>query len=281
MYITDMRPQASFTFTPWVRGLIIANFIVFFLKMTVFTGPWLLDVFAFQPARVLTRWWTPITYMFLHGGFLHVLFNMLVLFVFGPAVEERMGGRTFGLYYFVCGLGGALLSFGLMLTASSVAVIGASGAVYGVALAYAMFWPDRPILVFPLPMPVKAKWLVIFLVGLSLFSAMFSSGSNVAHLAHLGGFLFGFIFVRVEGSVRNRAREAFTVQPMAHVVPKRRPRPREHAQAAAPGPTPRRDPSVYDEVDRVLDKISESGMDSLTPDERRLLDDVSKRLRSN
>jgi membrane associated rhomboid family serine protease len=276
-----MRQQSPFTLTAWVRGLIIANFVVFFLQMTVFTGPWLFDMFAFQPARVLSRWWTPVSYMFLHGGFLHLLFNMLVLFVFGPAVEERMGSRTFASYYFVCGLGGALLSFGLMLTASSVAVIGASGAVYGVALAYAMFWPDRPILVFPLPMPVKAKWLVIFLVGLSLFSAMFSSGSNVAHLAHLGGFLFGFIFVRVEGGVRTGARQAFTRQPLAHVVPKRRPRAREHAQAAAPNPPSRQDPSLYDEVDRVLDKISESGMDSLTPDERRLLDDVSKRLRSN
>lgn len=276
-----MRHQSPFAFTPWVRGLIVANFVVFFLQMTVFTGPWLFDVFAFQPARVLTRWWTPVTYMFLHGGFLHLLFNMLVLFVFGPAVEERMGGRTFASYYFVCGLGGALLSFGLMLTASSVAVIGASGAVYGVALAYAMFWPDRPLFVFPLPMPIKAKWLVIFLVGLSLFSAMFSRGSNVAHLAHLGGFLFGFIFMRVEGSVRSRAREAFTAPPMAHVVPPRRPRHREHVPAAAPSPPSRRDPTLYDEVDRVLDKISESGMDSLTPDERRLLDDVSKRLRSN
>jgi membrane associated rhomboid family serine protease len=274
-----MRYQSSFALTPWVRGLLIANFVVFFLQMTVFTGPWLFDTFAFQPGRVLTRWWTPVTYMFLHGSFLHLLFNMLVLFFFGRAVEERLGSRTFASYYFVCGLGGAVLSYGLMLTTPSVAVIGASGAVYGVALAFAMFWPDMPILVFPLPVPVKAKWLVMFLVGLSLFSAVFSTGSNVAHLAQLGGFLFGFIFLRAEGTVRARAREAFRHQPMAHVVPPRRRR-REEPETAAPTP-PSRDPPLYDEVDRVLDKISQTGLASLTPEERRLLDDVSRRLRQN
>jgi membrane associated rhomboid family serine protease len=275
-----LRYRSSFAPTPWVRGLIIANAVVFFLQITVFTGVWFVDVFAFQPGRVLTRPWTPLTYMFLHGGFLHLAFNMLMLFVFGPAVEERLGGRRFALYYFLCGLGGAALSFGLMLTAPSVAVLGASGAVYGVALAFAMFWPDARLFVFPLPMPVKAKWLVIFLATMSLLSAVLGARDGVAHLAHLGGFLFGFIFLRVEGSVRERAREVFSRPRLAHVVPPSRARERARADAGA---TKReeRQPSVYDEVDRVLDKISEQGMDSLTPEEQRLLTDVSRRLRNN
>jgi membrane associated rhomboid family serine protease len=272
--------RSSFAPTPWVRGLIIANAVVFFLQVTVFTGPWFVETFAFQPGQILTRPWTPLTYMFLHGGFLHLAFNMLMLFVFGAAVEERLGARRFALYYFLCGLGGAVLSFGLMLTAPSVAVLGASGAVYGVALAFAMFWPNARLFVFPLPVPVKAKWLVIFLATMSLLSAVLGARDGVAHFAHLGGFLFGFIFLRVEGSVRERAREVFARPRLAHVVPPRRAR--ERAAAATEAPKPKgRDPSVYDEVDRVLDKISEQGMDSLTPEEQRLLTDVSRRLRNN
>jgi membrane associated rhomboid family serine protease len=275
-----LRYRSSFAPTPWVRGLIIANAVVFFLQITVFTGSWFVEAFAFQPGYVLVRPWTPITYMFLHGGFLHLAFNMLMLFVFGAAVEERLGGRRFALYYFLCGLGGAALSFGLMLTAPSVAVLGASGAVYGVALAFAMFWPDARLFVFPLPVPVKAKWLVIFLAALSLLSAVLGARDGVAHLAHLGGFLFGFIFLRVEGSVRERAREVFSRPRLAHVVPPRRSRERVQTDATPPK-AKRRDPSVYDEVDRVLDKISEQGMESLTPEEQRLLTDVSRRLRNN
>lgn len=272
-----MRHDSPFALTPWVRGLLIANATVFFLQATVFTGPWLGDVFAFSPGRFLTRWWTPVTYMFLHGSFLHLLFNMLMLFVFGPAVEDRMGSRRFAGYYLVCGLGGAVMSFGFMLTSPAVNVIGASAAIYGVALAYAMFWPDRPIFVFPLPMPVKVKWLVLFLAAMSLIAATLSPGSNIAHLAHLGGFLFGFVFLRVEGTVRERAWGAFARPRMAHVVPPRPRRARQHVAASGA----KEDPSLYDDVDRVLDKISESGLDSLTPEEQRLLDEVSRRLRSN
>ena len=275
-----MRNHSPFALTPWVRGLLIANAAVFFLSITVFTGPWLTDVFAFSPGRFLSRWWTPATYMFLHGNFLHLAFNMLMLFVFGPAVEDRLGGRRFAVYYLVCGLGGAVLSFGFMLTSPHVSVVGASAAIYGVALAYAMFWPDRPIYVFPLPMPVKVKWLVMFLAAMSLIAATLSPGSNVAHLAHLGGFLFGFIFLRVEGSVRARAREAFAPARVAHVVPPRPPRARRARERVAPS-GPGEDTALYDDVDRVLDKISRSGMESLTPEEHRLLDEVSRRLRSN
>jgi hypothetical protein len=168
----------------------------------------------------------------------------------------------------------------MMLTDPSVGVIGASGAIFGVALAFAMFWPDAQLFVFPLPMPVKAKWLVIFLAAMNLFSAVLGARDGVAHLAHLGGFLFGYIFLRVEGSVRQRAREVFTRPQMARVVPPRRGRERVRSEARA-AKEKERDSAVYDEVDRVLDKISEHGMDSLTPEEQRLLTDVSRRLRHN
>jgi len=268
--------RSPFSLTPWVRGLIAANAVVFFLTITVFTGPWLFDVFAFRPHHLVSLWWTPFTYMFLHADFLHLAFNMLMLFFFGAAVEERMGGPRFALYYLVCGLGGAILSLGLVLTTPAAAVYGASGAVFGVALAFAMFWPDAPIYVFPLPVPVKAKWLVVFLATLSLVAAIVGARGGVAHLAHLGGFAFGFLFLRAEATFRHRAREAQSRPRVAHVVPprplaRRTPEPRSTGRAHdhAPG----------DQLDRVLDKISQGGLDSLSPDERRLLDEMSRLLR--
>ncbi len=272
-----MRYQSPFALSPWVRGLIAANAVVYLLSLTVFTGPWLLETFAFQPHRVVDRWWTPLTYMFLHGSFLHLAFNLLLLFFFGPAVEERLGSKRFAAYYLFCGLGGAVLSFGLLLTTPMATVYGASGAVFGVALAFAMFWPDAPIYIFPLPLPVKAKWVVVFFATLSLLAAILGARDGVAHLAHLGGFLFGFIFLRSESSIRDHAREALRRPRLAHVVPPKQRRERERVEA--PPPEPSTDRKLDDAVDRVLDKIHETGMDSLTPEERRLLDEVSRQLR--
>ena len=274
-----MRYQSSFALSPWVRGLIAANAVVYLLSLTVFTGPWLLETFTFQPHRAVERWWTPLTYMFLHRSFLHLAFNMLMLFFFGPAVEERLGSSRFAAYYLFCGLGGAVLSFGLMLTTPVAAVYGASGAVFGVALAFAMFWPDAPIYIFPLPIPIKAKWVVVFFATLSLLAAILGARDGVAHLAHLGGFLFGFIFLRSESTIREHAREALQRPRLAHVVPPKRRGERELVEAQPPSPPTER--KLDDAVDRVLDKIHKSGMDSLTPDERRLLDEVSRQLRDN
>jgi membrane associated rhomboid family serine protease len=281
-----MRSQASFSLTPWVRGLIIANTVVWILTITVFTGPWFNEFFSFSPADAGRRWWGFASYMFVHAGFLHLAFNMLMLFIFGPPVEERMGGRAFALYYLICGLGGATFSFALSLFTPVAPFVGASAAVFGVSLAYAMTWPDAPIYVFPLPLPIKAKWLVVFLATINLVLAITGAQNGVAHLAHLGGFLFGFIYLKSEEAVMRRARAALKASQIAHVVPQRRVRePRaapSPAAAAASGP-PQGDEehSKQDELDRVLDKISQSGIESLTPQERKLLDEVSRELRDD
>ena len=274
-----MRHHPLSALTPWIKGLIAANVVIYFLTITVFTGSWLFDFFGFQPRRIMSHWWTPVTYMFLHTGFLHLAFNMLMLFFFGPAVEAKMGSRQFAAYYLVCGLGGALLSLGLMLTTPVASVVGASGAVFGVALAFAMYWPDEGIYVFPLPMPVKAKWLVIFLATLSLVAAITGARDGVAHLAHLGGFAFGFLFLKAQGLLHQRVQEARQRPRLAHVVPPRRATQRQAAET--PTITEPDKPSVDDELNRVLDKISRSGVDSLTPVERRILDEVSRHLRDN
>src|SRR6058998_3232077 len=165
-----MGPQRIFGMTPWVRRLFVANLVVFLFQMTIFVDPRFLATFGFVPLRALAQPWTFVTYMFLHGGPLHLAFNLLALFVFGPDVEERMGGGSFLAYYLLCGLGGAALSFALMQFRPVELVIGASAAVYGVLLAFAWVAPDRPIYVFPLPEPIPAKWLVTSTVPVSLGS---------------------------------------------------------------------------------------------------------------
>jgi membrane associated rhomboid family serine protease len=151
-----MSLSPSSRLTPWVGRLIIANAVVLLLLMTVFTSPVLLEDIQFTPSGALTRPWTFLTYMFVHAGLLHLLGNMLMLFVFGAPVEGRMGSRKFILYYLYCGIGAAVFSVGLSSFMSVGPFIGASGAVLGVAIAFALFWPDAELVIFPVPIPVKA-----------------------------------------------------------------------------------------------------------------------------
>lgn len=288
----------KFSVTPWVRRLLIANGVVFVI--TLLAGqplrPLIIDWFAFHPGQVLTRPWGIVTYMFLHGDLWHLLLNMLVLFFFGPPIEERWGSREFLKYYFICGLGGVALSF---LFASGASVIGASAAIYGVMLAFAMTWPESPIYVWGI-FPVKAKWLVGFMFVLTVLSAAGGSGGGVAHFAHLGGLLTGFLYLRLDGrlgklslgiptrgSAPNTGGSGAGRTTRVSVLT-REPRPPESRKETVPGRGPRGRPwqdaeeeALLDEVDRVLDKISATGMSSLSADERRLLDEVSKRHRAN
>lgn len=293
----------SFVVTKWVRRLLIANGAVFLV--TVLVGQRLVfDWFAFHPSRVITQPWGALTYMFLHGGLWHLLLNMLILFFFGPPLEDRWGSREFLRFYLVCGLGGAALSF---LFASGASVVGASAAIYGLMLAFAMTWPESPIYVWGI-FPVKAKWLVGFLFVLTLLAAAGGSGGGVAHFAHLGGILAGFLYLRIDGRMgrmslgipgRSEAkggrgswgssRGSGLVGRLPRVTVLSRKPEDEEDRTEPPRRTgrsgrPWRDPeeeALLDEVDRVLDKISASGMSSLSPEERRLLDEVSRRHRAN
>ena len=111
--------------------------------------------------------WSLLSYAFLHGDFLHIFFNMLALFMFGPLVEDRLGGARFARLYTLSALGGAALSLALLPLAGDAVIIGASAAVFGVMLAFVFEWPDAPIFVFPLPFPVKAKWLILFFAAVA------------------------------------------------------------------------------------------------------------------
>jgi membrane associated rhomboid family serine protease len=274
-----MGPQRMFGMTPWVRRLIVANLVVFLLQLTIFVNPWFTTTFGFAPLAVVARPWTFLTYMFLHAGFLHLAFNLLALLAFGPEVEERTGGGAFVRYYLLCGLGGAVFSLVLGWSFGRLnPVVGASAAVYGVLLAFAWAAPDRPIYVLLIPEPIAAKWLVTFIVAVSLVLALVSASDGVAHLAHLGGFATGFLYLKAAdwrlGRAARHLRQA--AQPSVLVHPGRAAR----ASAAPKARRAERDPAQA-EIDRVLDKISARGIDSLTPAERRFLAEMSRKMRDH
>ena len=262
--------------TPMVKRLLVANTVVFAIVLLL-PSAIVLDWLAFQPARIVFRPWAPLTYMFVHGSLGHLFFNMLMLFFFGPPLEGRWGELEFLKFYLICGLGGAALSFIFL----PVSIVGASGALYGVMIAFALNWPKAPIYVFGI-FPVEARYLVGFMALVALLSATDSAtGSNVAHLAHLGGLITGWIYLKADfrttaaiGSVRRAA----TKRRRLAIVPGDESE--DEAVTSSSRPV-KEDSALYDRVDAVLDKISAKGITALTPDELELLDEVSRKHRTN
>jgi len=192
--------------TPAVRMLIWANVGVFVAGAVIPPlGRLLIDVFGLRPQAVLTglRIWQPVTYMFLHGGFSHILFNMLVLWMFGVQLERLWGGPFFLRYFFITGIGAgvATIGAGLLPFAFSeptyfAVTIGASGAIYGLLMAFAIYYPNRPILMFLL-FRVPAKYFVMIIGAITFLSVPRSAG--VAHIAHLGGLVVGYVYLKRSG----------------------------------------------------------------------------------
>src|SRR4051812_42314478 len=175
--------------TPWVTRLIVANVLVYFLEQTM---PGIVRELVFVPATAITRPWTLITYMFLHGSFTHILFNMLGLYFFGSRVEERLGQKHFLWLYFLSGIAGAVLS---MIFAPRSPILGASGAVFGVMMAFAYYWPHERIFIWGI-VPVPARILVLVTAALALFSGFSGSTGGVADFAHVGGFVGAFLYLK-------------------------------------------------------------------------------------
>jgi membrane associated rhomboid family serine protease len=262
--------------TPVVARLIAACVVVQLLLATLFTSNAVVSTLRLDPARGLRAPWTLLTYMFVHAGLLHLAANMLVLYLFGTAVEARMGSRQFFVFYLYCGVGAALFALGLNQLTPLVPFIGASGAVMGVALAFAAYWPDADVMVFPIPIPIKARTLIIVLALIDLVLARVTA-DGIAHEAHLGGLLFGWLYFRL-ATLRQR-RPGPQPRQVERVVMVQTASRDSESRGAAPirqVPRPGSDP-VAAEMDRVLDKISAKGIASLTPEERRFLDEVSKR----
>ena len=254
------------------------------------------------------------TYMFMHGGWEHIFFNMFALWMFGCVVERVWGPKKFLFYYLVCGIGAGIIqeiaqfgsfymdataqfpsaSFGdvIQIAHNSAqalnmwTTVGASGAIYGILLAFGMIFPEERIFIFPLPIPIKAKWFVMIYAGIELFSALSTTGDGVAHLAHLGGMVFGFFMIRywqkhpTTGYGKSQGEQFFDNLRSAWEK-------RSKKQADSGRTTTRTGNADWDynarkqqeqaEIDHILDKIRKSGYDSLTSEEKRKLFDQSKK----
>lgn len=299
-----LQPGAGMT--PAVLWLLGLNVAVYFVQLTTVFGPdTVMGWMELAPADFPARWWTVGTYMFVHTGFAHLATNMVILWMFGPRVERAFGSRSFTYFYLWCGVGGALF---YLLFVREGAVVGASGAVVGVVLAYALRWPDEEVYLLGI-FGMRARWLAVWTIALNLGMALAAAtgytSSTTAWMAHVGGLAFAWLFLHAptSASLERIRRHVATVpdDPNPNPVP-RVPRPRRQEPEARTGGGPSTDevvarsnamvrrratpalpaapkPPEPEEVNALLDKISREGMESLTASERRMLEEVSRRLR--
>lgn len=281
-----------------VQWLLALNIGVYFLQLTLLSPDAVFSALALNPARFPGSWWTIVTYMFVHAWVAHLAFNMFTLWMFGPRLEHVWGTRAFVQFYLWCGLGGAVAH---LLFAQHSAVIGASGAISGVLVAYALRWPDDEVYLFGV-IPMKSRWLIAAMIGMNIIFAL-SPSSGIDWTAHVGGMGFGWLFLklyslggldrvrgwvsavpdesedmpravpRTRSSMRDRARGVDEVVTRSNAVVLRESKPLQHVPKQE---TPK---EYAARVNRVLDKISQQGLESLTRDERRLLEDMSRKLR--
>lgn len=294
----EYRPQfGGFSFfPPVIKNLIILNVAIYILQLitqetgfmvgAVSLGQWFAETFYLWPVTSSNfQIWQIISYMFLHGSFTHILFNMLMLWMFGMEVENTWGSRNFLIFYFTCGIAAAFANlFIAPIFAPAGPTIGASGGVYGVLVAFAMMFPNRYIYIYFL-LPVKAKYLITVLVAFELYNGITSSIDGIAHMAHLGGAFVAAIWVlldrkgvidRTIGNIQMKSAQKFVQYQ----------RGKEGAQDAKFYEMPRKDDdapevgrsSYQKTIDEILDKISTSGYSALTEDEKRMLLDASRRI---
>lgn len=248
--------------TQIVKYLLIINIAVFVLQK-ISPQDILVQWFGLSPQLAIFKFhiWQFFTYMFLHGGVMHIFFNMLFLWMFGCEVERTLGSKEFLKLYFICGVGAGILH---LIFSFNSTVMGASGAIYGVMVAFAVLFPERVItllLFFFLPVQLKAKYLVMIFVGISLLSL--GSNDGVAHFAHLGGAAIGFLYLKLDwrfdflGNWIRQRRES------SHAVTKLKRNQAMH--------------EIRERVDEILDKINEVGYDQLSEEEKRILQEASQK----
>lgn len=273
----------GFNTLPIAIRSIIAISVVSFLIGLVFPN-WL-QWFAYIPdwKIALTQPWRIVTYLFLHHDVWHILFNMLWLYWMGRQVEQDLGPRTFSSIFFLSGIGGALLNLLLSGVFGTTPVIGASGAVYGIMVAFALLYPNAPIMLFLLP-PLPAKYVIAGLIAIDVI--LIGDKTAIARLVHVGGALTGFVVVRahLQGVVITRWIDfiMYYVQKLQHTA--------ETVKTTAKTKTKPKNPSMrivedaeiieeidQNELDRILDKIAKTGYDGLSSDEKRVLFEMSKR----
>lgn len=254
--------------SPMIKGLIAANLLVYLLQQFVS----LVSDLGLTPSLFFTdfpnRLYQPFSYMFLHSGFFHIAFNMLFLWMFGTEIERLWGGPKFLRFYVFCGFGGALFSL-LFSPNSMIPIIGASGAVYGIMAAYWRYFPDRKLYLYFI-FPVKVRYIIpILLFLIPIIAILFSPDSGIAHLAHLGGALVGLILTlratASSGSSANFFRDFLRRKKHERLTA----RLQDNRQQAG---------DVMRRVDAILDKINEVGLENLTDEERKFLEEASEEL---
>lgn len=292
-------------FPPVIKNLLIINAVVFFLQLlmnnlTIGGVPaWytLNKWFALNPTSGVDnnglpfnfQVWQLITYQFMHGGFGHIFFNLLMLWMFGMDVENTWGSRKFLYFYLLCGVVAGLFQLFLnpLLGGGDAVTIGASGAVYGVLVAFAMMFPDRYIFLYFL-IPIKAKYLIVFIIIVYNIHPLFSGESNgVAHLAHLGGALAAFLYILFDKNTQVEIKNLFKRSSFRTSKPFN---PFGSSSTFGNKKQDVQDANYYDikdeddkidqqEIDAILDKISRSGYQNLTEREKRILFQASKKMK--
>jgi membrane associated rhomboid family serine protease len=295
------RPFGGFSvFPPVIKNLLIINVAVFFVQMLASNLK-----LGGEPLGYLLNWWFAlnplgegynfqiwqlITYQFMHGGFTHIFFNMFILWMFGMEVENIWGSKKFLYFYLICGISAGLAQLFISPLFSIPAItIGASGAIFGVMIAFAMLFPDRYIFLYFL-IPIKAKYLIGFLFVLELFW-IGDAGSNVAHLAHLGGAVAGFIFILLDKNIDVPFKRMLNINsdygsskpfqnPLSGISDKFKKRSNDIEEANYYDISQKKDDEKVsqEEIDKILDKISQSGYQNLSEREKRILFEASKKM---
>lgn len=285
-------------FPPVIKTLLITNVVVFFIQIlgneiivsgNLVLSQILLKYFALIPIGSFSDTsfypWQLITYQFMHGDFSHIFFNMFALWMFGMEIENMWGSKKFLIFYLTAGVVAGLCHLFLspLLGAIAAPTIGASGAVFGVLIAFALFFPNRYIFLYFL-IPVKAKYLIGFLIVFE-FLAINSAQSNIAHLAHLGGALAGFLFIWFDKSSnidlksmirRNKFNRSASSSSSMFNIFNRDDKIQEAKYHDINSDKGKKVEVTQEEIDKILDKISQSGYQNLTEREKKILFEASK-----
>ena len=247
-----------------VKFLLIVNIVVFVLVELSGKQSLLFRTFGLVPSLVWSKFkiWQLFTYLFIHGGIFHIFFNMFVLWMFGKDLESQWGKMEFLLFYFVCGIGAGLITV-LFSVNSIVPIVGASGAIYGLLLAYGFTYPNQMVYLYGL-VPIKVKYMVLGLGAIAFFASLSASQSNVSHITHLSGMVIGLIFIYFNIN--------WKVIKLWYI------RMRLKGLSQQPAKQDNEEAQMKKQVDKILDKLNDSGWDSLTEQEENYLTQASKRL---
>ncbi|MDC0865469.1 rhomboid family intramembrane serine protease [bacterium] len=255
----------SRNFTDAIKILISINALLFLLRYIAQSQFDLAQIFGLSSNSVWPMIWQPFTYMFIHGDFFHVFMNMFVLWMFGSEMESIWGKKEFLKFYFITGIGSGLIWLVFNFSGNAV-LIGASGAIYGILLAYGLMFPNRKVLIYFL-FPVKVKYFVIFLGLMAFVSSLSYSGSNISHLTHLSGMMIGFVYMKSKWTIK---RFSLLLNSYLASIKYKKSIKKEKRLA-----------NIQANVDKLLDKVSEVGFDSLSEDEKDKLFTYSKHLGKN